>query len=204
VRTAFNILKVPHSIKPINLLRGEQQSLEYKQINPLGTVPAVQDTDGTVVWQSLAIIDYFDTHKQLLPTDRKDRARCIQIAQTIASDIQPVQNLSVLNRVQQLGGVSARTEWAIERNKSHLQIINDSLVVPGTQYCIGEKVTLADIFLIPQLYSAERFGIDLKTEFPNLYLIAKKLENLDEFVKAHPHNQSDCPEPVRRLGLFFA
>ena len=203
VRTAFNLLKIPHVIKPINLLKNEQLSPAFKTINPLGTVPTVQDSDGTLLWQSLAIIDFFDTQGILLPVNKKERARCMQIALTIASEIQPVQNLSVLKRIEKLANEEARKQWAIDQNRSMLKVIDDSLVTKGSKFCVGTNVSLADVCLVPQLYSAARFGIDISKEFPNIYLIAKHLEQLDEFKMSHPHAQSDCPSDIRDLGIYF-
>lgn len=204
VRAAFNILKVPHVIKTINLLKNEQQSSAFKSINPLGTVPAAQvSSSGAVITQSLAIIDFFDRDQRLLPNEPVERARCMQIALTIASDIQPVQNISVLNRVKELAGEEARSQWAVDRNRSQLKIINDNLVEKEAHFCVGKTVTIADVCLVPQLYSAARFGINIQEEFPNLYSIAKNLEQLEEFRMAHPHAQSDCPEDIKKLGIFF-
>lgn len=205
VRTAFNILKVPHVIETINLLKNEQQTAAFKSINPLGTVPAARlSSSGAVISQSLAIIDFFDRDQRLLPNEPVERARCMQIAFTIASDIQPVQNISVLNRIKELAGEDARSRWAIDRNRSQLKIINDYLVEKHAHFCVGNSVTIADVCLVPQLYSAARFGINIRGEFPNLYSIAKNLEQLDEFRMAHPHAQSDCPEDIKKLGVFFS
>jgi maleylacetoacetate isomerase len=200
----MNLLKVPYKLIPINLLRNEQRGKEYMQINPLATVPAIRTLDGTVIWQSLAIMDFLDRESRLLPQNRKERARCMQIVQTICAEIQPLQNLSVVGRVKELAGEQAGLEWAKHHNLSKLKIINDSLVSRGEELCVGDKVSLADVCLVPQLYSANRFGIDIKSELPNLYEIAKRLEVLEEFQRSHPHAQPDCPEDIKKLGLLFA
>ena len=200
----MNILKVSYKLIPINLLKNEQRGMDYMQVNPLATVPAIRTSDGTVIWQSLAIIDFLDTEARLLPRDRKQRARCMQIVQTICAEIQPLQNLSVVGRVKELAGEQAGLEWARHHNLSKLQIINNSLVSKSHELCVGNQVSLADVCLVPQLYSANRFGIDIKSELPNLYKIAKRLEVLDEFQRAHPHAQPDCPEDIKKLGLLFA
>ena len=203
VRIALNVLKVPYELKPINLLKNEHSSVSYLALNPLGTVPAIVTPDNSVIWQSLAIIDFLDQHKRLLPKDATERARCIQITQTIVSEIQPLQNLSVTKRIEELAGEKAKTEWAIHHNRSKLKIINDHLVHAGSKFCVGNDVTLADVCLVPQLYSANRFGLNLRTEFPNLFEIAKSLEQMDEFKNAHAHAQPDCPEDIRELGVLF-
>ena len=203
VRIALNVLNVPTKQIPINLLKNEQRSHAYLSVNPLGTVPAIRTDDEKVIWQSLAIIGFLDEKQSLVPKDRHDRARCMQISQTISSEIQPLQNLSVVGKVKELAGDKAGTDWAVFHNRSKLKIINDSLVDKHTDRCIGKNVTVADICIVPQLYAANRFGIDIASEFPHLYRIAKSLEQQDAFKRAHPHAQPDCPEDIKKLGLFF-
>ena len=203
VRIALNILGIPHEIRPINLLKGEQLAAEYARINPLKTVPSIQTSSGDVVWQSLAIIDYIDKDKVLLPKEPMDRARCMQITQTIVSEIQPLQNLSVIKRISELAGEKAKNDWAVYHNQSKLKIINDYLVKDTSEFCVGGNVTLADICLIPQLYSAQRFGINISKEFPRLFRIAQHLENIEAFRLAHPHAQKDCPNDIKDLGIYF-
>lgn len=197
------MLKTEHTIVAVNLVNHEQLTPEFKVINPLGTVPALKTVDNQIIWQSLAIIDYVDRAQQLLPRDPLERARCIQITQTIVSDIQPLQNLAVTKQVEKLAGEQAKNEWAVFHNQSKLKIINDRLVNNDSRYCVGNEVTLADVCLVPQLYSASRFGIHIKSEFPRLFAIAKRLEKLDAFRSAHPHAQLDCPADIRSLGLEF-
>lgn len=200
----MNLLGVPYDIVPINLLKNEQSSGAYKAINPLGTVPAIQTCEsGEIIWQSLAIIDYFDTTQKLLPVNRSDRARCWQITNTICSEIQPLQNLSVLGQIEAIGGKEARAEWAVHHNKSKLKTIETNLIAEGSKYAVSDKITLADICMVPQLYSARRFGIDIEKEFPKMYSIAKRLETLEAFERAHPHSQPDCPPDIASLGTKF-
>ena len=203
VRLALNLLKIPHTIEPINLLKNEQLSAEYKHINPLGTVPAVMNGNNQIIWQSLAIIDHIDPEQTLLPKDPMARARCWQISHTVCSEIQPLQNLAVTKRIGELAGDAAKTEWAVFHNKSKLKIINDHLVEEGSSYCVGDDITLADVCVVPQLYSAHRFGIDIRTAFPKLFAIAKRLEKNPAFKDAHPHSQADCPADIRALGIEF-
>lgn len=199
----MNLLEIPHEIIPVNLLKAEQTSDWYRKINPLGTVPAIQTRNGEIVWQSLAIIDYLHRENVLLPDAPFERARCMQIANTICSEIQPLQNLSVLSKIEQLAGSTAKSEWAIHHNKSKLGIIDKYLVSREAGYAVGDKVSLADICIVPQLYSARRFGIDIENEFPNLWRIAKNVERLTPFIHAHAHSQADCPEDIRVLGVKF-
>ncbi len=199
----MNILDIPHELIPINLLKDEQHSDSYKQINPLGTVPAIQTEAGNIIWQSLAIIDYLDGGKKLLPCDRDDRALCLTIANTICAEIQPLQNLSVLSKVEQLGGTTARSDWALLHNRSKLGIIEHHLIKNNTKCAVSDSLSLADICIVPQLYSAQRFGIDIQREFPKMFAIAKRLESEPAFEKSHPHSQRDCPSEIKRLGTQF-
>jgi maleylacetoacetate isomerase len=208
VRIALNLLNVPHTIHPVNLLKNEQRSDWYLRINPLGTVPSLFVPGMThPIWQSLAIIDFLDKSDSLMPQDPADRARCMQIALTIVSEIQPLQNLSVINKVAELagGGEDGNTEkliWIQHHNRSKLKVIED-LVSDTTPFTVSDQVCLSDICLIPQLYSAERFGINLGAEFPRLLRVARKLERIDAFERAHAHSQVDCPEELSG-SIYFS
>jgi len=205
----LNILKIPHKIVSINLLKSEQNSDFFmRTINPLGTVPAMVDTNGNTIWQSLAIIDYLDPKGTLLPNDPLGRARCMQIVNTICSEIQPLQNLSVISRVSEIAGGGetgeiTKRQWAMYHNKSKLAIIEKHLIDDSFTYIADNKVTLADICLIPQLYSARRFGLDINKEFPGLMRVVGRLEKLDAFQAAHAHAQPDCPHDIRKEGVLF-
>ena len=201
VRIACNLLNIDYKLVPVNLLKNEQNTAEYSRINPLGTVPAIHDDKIGLLWQSLAIIDYLDKKNQsLVPSDPLARARCLQITNTICSEIQPLQNLSVLAKVAELGGDKAKLDWAVYHNLNKLQIIENTLLIDSAAYSVDNKVTVADICIVPQIYSAWRFGIDIKTEFPKMIEIVRKLEVLDAFKKAHAHSQPDCPEDIKKLG----
>ncbi len=207
VRIALNLLRVPHTIHPVNLLKNEQRSDWYLRMNPLGTVPALSVPDmRTPIWQSLAIIDYLDKEKTFLPEDPSERARCLQIALTIVSEIQPLQNLSVINRIAEIagGGEKGNKEkmnWIQDHNRSKLTVI-ENMVSEDTTFTVSDSILLSDICLIPQMYSAQRFGINIETEFPRLYKIAKKLERIESFERAHAHAQVDCPEDLRGTIYF--
>jgi|LauGreDrversion4_2_1035121.scaffolds.fasta_scaffold361946_1 maleylacetoacetate isomerase len=207
VRIALNLFNVPHTIRPVNLLKNEQSSDWYLVINPLGTVPAFSVPDiPSPVFQSLAIIDLIDKDKCLLPKDPADRSRALQIALSIASDLQPLQNLSVVNRVATLVGGGTRGEeekmnWILHHNRTKLAAI-EKLVRDHSIYSINDEVSLADVCIIPQLYSASRFGINIQQEFPKLWHVAKRLERLEAFERAHAHSQIDCPTSLRG-SIYF-
>jgi maleylacetoacetate isomerase len=191
------------------LLKSEQRSPQYLQnVNPLGTVPVLVTSKGDVIWQSLAIIDYVDEGRKLLPVDPMDRVRCMQIVNTICSEIQPLQNLSVINRVAEIAGGGetgerVKREWALDHNRRKLGILEKLIIRSEGPYCVDSGISLADICLVPQLYSARRFGLDLDSEFPKLMKVARSLERLPEFEAAHAHAQFDCPETIRAEGVYF-
>ena len=202
VRLALNLLKIPHEVRPINLLAGEHRSASYLKVNPLGVVPSLVTSEGDVIWQSLAIIDYIDKGDVLLPKTALERAQCWQIVHTICSEIQPLQNLAIGKQIAEIAGGGetgehVKMEWCKKHNLTKLKIIENELLSETSSYCVGNKVTLADICLIPQLYSADRFGINLEKEFPKMMRIAKKLREKPEFKLAHPQSQPDCPQELR-------
>jgi maleylacetoacetate isomerase len=203
VRIALNLLNIEHEIKHVNLLKNEQNSEWYRRINPLGTVPALTSPSlESPIWQSLAIIDFLDKEQSLLPQDPMERARCLEIALTIVAEIQPLQNLSVMNRVAQLGGQEEKMKWALEHNRSKLGIL-EKMISGKSNFSVSNQISLADICIVPQLYSAQRFGINLSKEFPGLLGKAKKLERIDAFERAHAHSQADCPNDLRESPKYF-
>jgi maleylpyruvate isomerase len=143
-----------------HLRKGEHRTAEYLEINPQGLVPSLVLDDGRVLSQSLAILEYLEEtwpSPTFLPGQACHRARIRSAAQIIASDIHPIQNLKILDRVRALGGADAVNEWAIA-------VIDEGLVafakvIEGEEgpFCFGEQPTLADICLVPQLVNARRF-----------------------------------------------
>jgi maleylpyruvate isomerase len=181
----------------VRLRQQEQASPEYRRLNPLGLVPALED-DGRILTQSLAIIEYLDeTHPEpaLLPQSPADRAFVRAIALTIACDIHPIDNLRVLNYLQQNLGVDAAgkdrwyAHWIAEGlGALETQLSRDARV--GT-HCFGETPTLADICLVPQIFNAERMKCPLDA-YPTLRRLAANARALPAFVAAEPGRQPDA------------
>jgi maleylacetoacetate isomerase len=203
VRIALAHKKIPYTYLPVNLLKSEQSSAAYAAKNPQKKVPLLswseKDEKGETVernlFQSLAIIDYLETkHPQhpLLPKDPFLRAKALSLAEGINADIQPLQNLYVINRVSAIAGEQAKSEWLQWIIPMGLRAFEDALEGFSGKYCIGDEVTLPDAFLIPQLYSARRFNIDL-TQYPKLLEIEKNLIELPAFKEADANNQPDNP-----------
>lgn len=199
VRIALNLKDLAHEIVPIHLVRGggEQRTADYRALNPQAGVPTLMDGE-QVVTQSLAILEYLDeTHPSppLLPADTAGRARVRALAQTVALEIHPLTNLRVLQYITgPLGqGEDAKTAWYRHWTAEGLRVF-ESLVAdhPATgTYCHGEAPTLADLCLVPALYNARRFAMDL-TPYPTLVRIDAACRSVDAFAQAAPEAQVDA------------
>ncbi len=198
VRIALNLKSIEYQQKFVHLVRegGEQHTIEYREINPLGLVPALVHAQRTVV-QSMAICEYLEeafTEIPLLPADPAGRARVRSIAQSIASEIQPLNNLAVLhylkNEMQQDG--AAINGWYVNWIARGFSAVESWLsCAQSGLYCHGDSPTMADCFLVPQVYNAERFSCDLEP-YPNIRRIVAQCRSLAAFDKAAPENQADA------------
>ncbi|UCV03902.1 maleylacetoacetate isomerase [Dechloromonas denitrificans] len=199
VRIALNLKGLPYETVPVHLLRdgGQQNQPGYRALSPLGTVPTL-DAGAGAMTQSLAIIEYLDeTHPlpPLMPASAEGRARVRGLAQTIACDIHPVNNLRVLNYLGREFGASQEQKdawyrhWVIEG----LLAIEQMLVAqPGTAtFCHGQAPTLADCCLVPQVFNARRFNCALD-KMPTIQRIVAACEALPAFQNAAPANQPDA------------
>jgi maleylpyruvate isomerase len=199
VRIALNLKGLPYESLPTHLLRdgGEQHGPAYRAVNPQGLVPALDD-DGTLITQSLAIVEYLDeTHPQppLLPADARARAAVRSMAYAIACDIHPVNNLRVLQylrrefRQDDASVTRWQQEW-MQRGFAALEqwIARDS---GDGLHCHGRAVTLADVCLLPQVFNARRVQLDL-APYPKLAGVARHLESLPAFAAARPEAQPDA------------
>ncbi|RFU47099.1 maleylacetoacetate isomerase [Paraburkholderia sp. DHOC27] len=199
VRIALNLKGLPFEYAPVHLLRdgGEQLKPEYRRLNPDGIVPTLID-DGHVLQQSLAIIEYLEeTHPEppLLPKAPLDRAYVRSVALQVACEIHPVDNLRVLKYLKHTLGVAdgARDEWYkhwIENGFTTLEehLANDSRT---GAFCFGDTPTLADACLVPQVFNAQRFKIDV-TRFPTIQRICDHAAQIDAFARAAPGVQPDA------------
>jgi maleylpyruvate isomerase len=195
VRIALNLKGLAYEQAFVQLREGEQRAPAFLARNPQGLVPALELDDGTVLTQSLAICDYLDElHPQppLLPRDAAQRARVRAVAQVIACDTHPVQNLKVLDRLRALGLAEEQvTGWARTTIAEGLDACDRLIAGDGGRYCFGEAVTLADIFLVPQLFNARRFGVELR--WPRLVQVEEACLALPAFAQAVPEWQPDAP-----------
>ncbi len=194
VRIALRLKGVAYEDVFHHLRRGEQRADAYLALNPQGLVPALQLDDGAVLTQSLAIIDYLDARfpePPLIPADPLRRARALALALAIASDIHPVQNLKVLARLRGLGlAEAAVTNWAREVIEEGLGACEALIADEKGPFAFGEDPSVADIFLIPQLANARRFGADLR--WPRLLAVEAAAGALPAFQAARPEHQPDA------------
>lgn len=200
VRIALNLKELDADIIPVHLLKDGGQHLhdDYLALNPTGLVPTLVDGD-FALGQSMAILEYLEeSHPQpaLLPADAKGRARVRAIAQTIACDIHPLNNLRVLRYLKQDLNIddASRDEWYRHWVKLGLQAIETMLTdSPDTgRFCHGDHPTFADVLLVPQVANARRLDCDLST-MPNVVRINATCNTMDAFVRAAPDNQPDSP-----------
>lgn len=187
VRIGLHLLGLPFESRPVDLLAGEQTSEAHRALNPQGLVP-VLEIDGLRLTQSLAILEYLNETRGTgwLPPDPAGRARVRALAQAVAAEIHPVCNLRVARHATQAsGGAIATEDWMRHFIAGGLRDLEGMLGDGETgQFCHGDGVTLADLCLVPQLYNARRWGVDLST-LPRLLAIEAALAPLPAFVSAH-------------------
>ena len=195
VRIALNLKGLSAEHLTYHLRKGEQRAPSYLAINPQGLVPTLQDDGGTILTQSLAIIEWLDDiHPEppLLPKDPLRRAHVRAFAQALACDTHPVQNLKVLARLRQLGLPEEQvTDWAAWANREGLAACEKLIAGEAGPFCFGAAPTLADLCLVPQLANARRFGVDLAA-YPRLLRAEEAAKNLKAFADAAPERQPDA------------
>ena len=187
VRLALNLLGEPFDSIPVDLVKAEQRSAANLARNPQGLVPTLQ-IDGLTLTQSLAIIEYLnDTHGGLLPADAPGRARVRALSYAVAMEIAPICNLSVRKHVETLtAGSFSADDWQRHYIGAGLVALESLLDHTATgRFCHGDSVTMADLCLVPQLYNAERVGLDI-TSHPRLAAIAANLAAEPALAAAHP------------------
>ncbi|WP_409020667.1 maleylacetoacetate isomerase [Brevundimonas vesicularis] len=177
-----------------HLRRGEQRAPDYLALNPQGLLPAFVTDDGEVLTQSLAIIEYLDEvapSPALLPADPVLKAKVRAVAQVVACDIHPVQNLKVLARLRALGLSEDQVQaWAATTIEEGLDAIDQLLAHQPGPFAFGPEVTLADLFIVPQLGNARRFGVELR--WPRLIALETACLELPAFADAAPGRQADA------------
>lgn len=195
VRIALGLKGLSAQMVSHHLRKGEQRASDFLGLNPQGLVPALVLDDGTVLTQSLAMIEYLDeVHPEpaLLPKDPVRRAKVRAFAEAIACDLHPVQNLKVLQALR-AGGFSedAMNAWARQVNAEGLDACEKLLADEQGPFCFGATPTLADICLVPQLGNARRFGADV-SGWTKLLRAEAACRELPAFQAATPDKQPDA------------
>lgn len=194
VRIALNLKGIDYEPVPVDLVAGEQCAADYISINPGRGVPALMLDDGSVLTQSMAILEWLEETypaPALLPHDALTRAQVRAAALAIATDIHPVNNLRVIGKLKSMGhtqdeAVAWMNDWMARGFAAFAAMIRGK-----TPYCFGATPGLADICLVPQLYNAHRWGLDL-SPFPRLTEIEARCLDLPAFEAARPENQPDA------------
>ncbi len=196
VRIAMALKRISYDYAPVNLLKGEQKSEAYLARNPLGLVPTLETEDGALLVQSSAIIEYLEEtcpEPTLLPGGPVARANARAIAASLASEAQPFGNLRIQKYLKDERGFdeAAMKDWMNRWPGGAMAAVENMLARTAGDYCVGDVPGLADCFLVPQVYGALRFGVDMSamTKINEIY---ERCLKHPAFEKAHPDNQPDA------------
>jgi len=197
VRIALNLKGISCEQESVHLVKdgGEQHKHDYVDLNPNELVPTLVDGE-LKLNQSMAILEYLEakfTDTPLLPTDLEPQVRCRALALDIACDTHPLNNLRILQYLSGTLSVTDEEKMAWYHHWIHVgfSAFEKSLKTTAGKYCFGDTVTWADICLVPQVYNAERFGVDLSA-YPILMEVCERCRSLPAFIDALPENQPDA------------
>ena len=195
VRIALGLKGLAYDQINHDLRTGAQGSPEYAALNPQRLVPALE-SDGAVLTQSGAIIEWLEERypdPPLLPADATGRAIVRAMVLLIAADIHPLHNLRILKSLRGDLGLdeTATNAWVGRWIADGLAALESQVTHHGTGFCYGDRPTIADCFLVPQLASAERFGADL-SPYPHLRAVADRMAAIPAVTAAHPSRQPDA------------
>ena len=198
VRIALALKGLDYDYAPVNLLKGEQKTDAYRAKNPTGLVPSLATEDGAVLNQSLAIMEYLEeTHPDpsILPGSATTKANIRAIAATIACEAQPLMNLRIQQYLKNEGGFDgdAVSAWLNTWPANAMGAVEDMLARTAGDFCVGDTPSMADCCLVPQMFAAQRFGIDI-SGFTKMNVVYERCQKHPAFEKAHPLNQPDAPE----------
>jgi len=196
VRIGLNLKGLGFEIAPVNLAGGEQRGQSFRRLNNQALVPALE-TDQGVLTQSLAILEWLEeTHPDppLLPTDPFARALVRTMAQIVACDIHPLNNLRVLQALGDLGhpmGSDEQRAWGARWITEGFDALEPMVARHGAGFAFGDRPTIADCCIAPQIWSSSRFGVDLAA-YPALSAVATHASAHPAFIAAHPDRQPDA------------
>ena len=194
VRIGLALKGLSYDYAPVNLAAGEQREADYMRLNPQGLTPSLDAGDGPMT-QSLAILEWLEeTHPEppLLPSEPRDRQVVRAMAAIVACDIHPLNNLRVLKQLAAFGVSEAdRQTWIGRWMAEGFAALEPMIARHGDGFAFGATPTLADCCLVPQVYSAHRYAVDL-SPYPALRAAAEHAQNHPAFVAAHPDRQPDA------------
>jgi maleylacetoacetate isomerase len=203
VRIGLALKGLGHELRPVNLATGEQFQDAHRARSPLGQVPVLEvEQDGRMLRlvQSMAILEWLDERfpePPLLPADPEGRARVRALAEHVNSGTQPLQNAVVLRMLKEKLPGYERV-WAQHHIARGLEGLERAVSDGGAgRYCHGDTPGLADCYLVPQMYNARRYGVDV-APFPTLRRIEDACAALPAFQAAHADRQPDAPPPEKR------
>ncbi|AZZ35631.1 maleylacetoacetate isomerase [Bdellovibrio sp. qaytius] len=207
VRLALEIKKLSYEYKPVHLLNngGEQHSAEYRALNPMGGVPTLvheKDSQKNVIGQSIAIVEYLDDafpqSYQLFSKDPYKKALIKQFCENINADTHAYGNLRTLQYLEKNFSASEeqKTQWTHTWTIAGLNACEKMLEKHSGLFCFGNEITAADVFLVPQIFTAKRFKVPLDN-YPLINKIVDHCNTLEAFKKAHPLCQIDTPAELR-------
>jgi maleylpyruvate isomerase len=194
VRIALNYKELQYQHVGVNLLQGEQHCDAYLALNPQGLVPILQTSDGTQISQSTAILEWLEEvypHRALYPDGSLARAAVRSMTNTIACDIHPLNNLRVLKYLVADLNVDEAQKIKWYQHWIALGFAGIEAQLTGAYYCLGDEVSMADVYLIPQVYNALRFNQDMH-DFPKIMSIYQNCNEIQAFKDAAPEAQPDA------------
>ena len=195
VRIALNLKGLAYDYAPVNLLAGDQRGEAYRALNPQALTPALETGDGRVLTQSLAILEWLEeVHPAppLLPADAYERAMVRAMMGVVACDIHPLNNLRVQQQLTGLGvDPDGRTLWTQRWINDGFAALEPMIARCTAGFAFGAEPTLADCLLVPQVYSAQRYDVDL-APYPAIRAVAARCAEHPAFQAAHPDRQPDA------------
>ncbi len=201
VRAAMHLKGIEYETVPVHLVRdgGEQHTREFRRLNPMGQVPVLVDGEQTIS-DSTAIIEYLEQlhpTPSLLPESAAEAARARRIAALISSGVQPLQNLSTAVHLKSVLNADADTVRSWQRHwiRRGFDSLEQILSEREGQWAAGHRCGYAECFIVPQVYNARRFDLDL-SDWPEIQRIDSACSTLPAFVAAHPDAQPDAPAPA--------
>lgn len=195
VRIGLQLKGATYDYAPVDLIAGEQREPAYRAVNPQGLTPALDLGDGAVLAQSLAILEWLEEtipEPPILPRSALDRAMVRRMAGIVACDIHPLNNTRVGRKLSKMGIDQAGiTDWIHGWIRDGFDALEPLVAAHGGRFAFGDTPTIADCCLVPQVYSARRFELDV-TPWPALVGAADRAVEHPAFVAAHPNNQPDA------------